>query len=266
MIRVAAVQFEPRLGMLKENRDQSSKLIKEALDKGAQLIVLPELINSGYNFQSQIEAEHSAETYPLSETIAAWKEVMKDADAYLFAGYNEREKDQLFNSMVILGPNDYVNRYRKIHLFGREKLFFQPNSLPLELITVFDYKVGPIICFDWIFPELIRAYALLGADIICQSANLVLPYCQSVMVGRSIENHIFTITANRIGIENSLVYTGKSQITDVTGAILAKASEDESQIIIADIDPSKARHKQLNKYNHLFKDRRPIYYQQLQIK
>ena len=92
MIRIAAVQFEPQLGNIAANRTASSKLIKEALDKGAQLIVLPELANSGYNFPSQYEADKSAETYPNSETITAWRTIIEDSEAYLFAGYNEKEQ------------------------------------------------------------------------------------------------------------------------------------------------------------------------------
>jgi len=127
--------------------------------------------------------------------------------------------------------------------------------------------VGMMICFDWIFPEVVRILALEGAEIICQPANLVLPWCQRAMVTRAIENRIFIVTANRIGREKrgerELKFTGGSQITGHEGELLLQASLEGEEVGIVDLDPSIARDKAITQENDLFSDRRPDLYYQL---
>ena len=112
----------------------------------------------------------------------------------------------------------------------------------------------------WIFPESARSLALQGAEIICHPANLVLPYCQRAMVTRSIENSVFSITANRIGSENrggsELTFTGNSQILGTKGELLVNAAETEEALQIVEINPEDARNKKITPLNSLFEDRR----------
>jgi len=122
-----------------------------------------------------------------------------------------------------------------------------------------------MICFDWIFPEAARTLALKGADIICHPSNLVLPYCQTAMVTRCLENHVFAITANRIGTEQrgvrTLTFTGGSQVTDTKGKILHRASTDREEVAVIEIDPQLAQDKHATANNHIFNDRRPEMYE-----
>jgi len=126
-------------------------------------------------------------------------------------------------------------------------------------------KVGLMICFDWIFPEACRSLALKGADIICHPSNLILPYCQTAMTTRAMENGLFTITANRIGSERrngqELTFTGGSQIVDPRGRVLAQASRDQEEVVVVEIDPIQARDKNFTASNHLFRDRRVDLYE-----
>ncbi|MHA1713492.1 MAG: nitrilase-related carbon-nitrogen hydrolase [Candidatus Ranarchaeia archaeon] len=257
---VSAVQFQPKLGDTEYNREKAATLIENAVKKGVKLIVLPELANSGYNFKTKKEAEACSEQLPDSLTVKTWANTLNCSNSFVIAGYNEKDNNRLYNSAVLIGPEGFIGKYRKIHLFAREKTFFSPGDLYPQIFRVDDIRLGIIICFDWIFPELTRSLALMGADIICHSANLVLPYCQHVMVARSIENHLFTITANRVGVEGELTFTGLSQITDPYGHVLTKGSKDHEEIITATIDHKIARNKQLNPYNDLFRDRRPEFY------
>ena len=116
----------------------------------------------------------------------------------------------------------------------------------------------------WFFPESTPSLALQGAQIIAHPANLVLPYCQDAMVTRSIENRVFTITANRIGSEElgsqSLAFTGVSQMTNPTGRILFRESPDKPAVHTVTIDPVQASHKMINSKNDLFEDRKPTPY------
>ena len=125
-------------------------------------------------------------------------------------------------------------------------------------------KVGIMICFDWMFPETMRTLALKGADLIAHPANLVMPYCQKAMVTRCLENHVFAITANRIGTEqrgdDKFIFTGGSQITSCKGELLSSAPKDDVYVDFVNIDVEKAREKELNVYNNIITDRRTEFY------
>jgi predicted amidohydrolase len=119
-----------------------------------------------------------------------------------------------------------------------------------------------MICFDWFFPESMRTLALLGAEVIAHPSNLVLPYCPHAMPVRCLENMVYAITANRVGVENrkedqTLKFTGQSQIISPKGKILIRASEDEEVLLGSKIVPEISRDKALNPLNDIFKDRRP---------
>jgi predicted amidohydrolase len=122
-----------------------------------------------------------------------------------------------------------------------------------------------MICFDWWFPEAARTLALNGADIICHPANLVLPDCQKAMVTRSLENAVYTVTANRVGSESrggkeELVFTGGSQVLAPNGERLLGLSKEKEEISAVQIDVKKARDKSITSFNDRFKDRRPEFY------
>ena len=123
-----------------------------------------------------------------------------------------------------------------------------------------------MVCFDWYYPESARTLALKGADIICHPSNLVLPHCPDAMVTRCLENHVFSITANRIGSEERggkkrLTFIGKSEVVGPRGKIAHRAPEDREDLAVVDIDPKEARDKSLNPYNDLLRDRRTALYQ-----
>jgi len=125
-----------------------------------------------------------------------------------------------------------------------------------------------MICFDWIFPEAARTLALLGAQVICHPANLVLPHCQKAMITRSIENRLFIITANRIGTESKpgsepISFTGRSQIVGPEGTVLARAPRARRMVALVEIDPALALDKRITPENDILLDRRPELYREL---
>ncbi len=265
-LRVGYLQFEPLLLEPEENIERIAKIIEKAPD--FDLLVLPELSNSGYVFANKKEVEKVAEEIPNGNFTSQILELAKERNAHIVAGVCEKKGNIYFNSSVLVAPTGYVATYRKIHLFDREKLFFSPGNEPFNVYTITDnVKIGLLICFDWIFPEASRVMALKGAEILCHSANLVLPYSQKAMLTRSVENGVYTITANRIGTEENqgtkLKFTGQSQVTSPQMEILAQAKENNTEIKIVDIDPEKARNKWLNSRNHILNDRRPEFYSNL---
>jgi len=263
-MKVGFVQFEPIFGEVDRNVAQVEKLIDGS---GADLLVLPELFNTGYVFTSKGEVFELAEEIPNGPTTRALMRMAKNNDVFLVAGLAEKSGDKYFNSAVIVSPQGYLGTYRKIHLFFEEKRWFDPGDGHFALYDIGPYKFGVMICFDWIFPESMRVMSLQGAHLICHSANLVLPFCQDAMKTRCLENRVYAITANRTGTESrdgrSLAFTGKSQITGPKAEVLYHAGPETTETGIVEIDLGVAADKQLNEYNHLFEDRRPEFYSTL---
>ena len=126
------------------------------------------------------------------------------------------------------------------------------------------YRLGVMVCFDWYFPEAARSLALGGADVVAHPSNLVRKDCPRSMPIRALENHVFTATANRIGEESNgqetLTFVGQSLICDPGGEVLAQAGRDETAWVVAEVDPTDARDRQITAHNHLLHDRRPEAY------
>ena len=265
-MKVGYLQYRPEFGKVDENLDKVEALLNLS---DADLIVLPELFNTGYVFASKEEARLLSEEIPGGKTVNRLITISKRSKKCIVAGLAERKNDNLFNSAVLVTPNGLVGGvYRKIHLYSEEKLWFAPGNQPFAVYDIGFCRIGIMICFDWFFPESMRILALKGADIICHPANLVLPFCQNSMVTRCLENHVYAVTANRTGIEDRgngkiLHFTGCSQITGPDGAVLYRGKEDTEEVMAIEIDIEKARDKRLNPFNDLFSDRRPELYRKL---
>lgn len=261
-MKVGYFQFNPRFGEVNYNINY---VVEKLSEVEADLIVLPEFFNTGYQFISEKEVEQLSEKVPDGDTTQTLIDLSKAKNLYIIAGLAEKEEGSYFNSAILTGPEGLVGKYRKTHLFGAEKLYFTPGDTGFKVFDVGQAKLGIMICFDWFFPESVRSLALAGADVICHCANLVLPYCPDAMVTRCLENHVFAITANRFGSEcrgdkKCLTYIGESEIVTPDGKILARAGQKDKEIVVLDINPLLARNKKINTYNDILYDRRPEYY------
>jgi predicted amidohydrolase len=263
-MKAGFIQFSPQFGKVDTNIDKALAMLEKA---DAQLIVLPELFNTGYLFVSKDEVLEMAEEIPLGKTTRALSSIARRKKIHIVAGIAESAGGNLFNSAVLISPKGYIATYRKIHLFNEEKLWFQQGNESFAVYDIGQCKIGIMICFDWFFPESARILSLKDADIICHPSNLVLPYCQEAMATRCLENNVYAITANRTGREErngkSLSYTGKSQITSPDARILHRADDQNDEIGIVEIDVLMARNKKINNYNDVFADRRVECYRDL---
>ena len=261
-MKAAIFQFHPIFGDIEENL---KKIERAAQSADFDLLVLPELCTTGYQFSSHEEVRRLSEPVPGGKTTDQLEALARRENAFIIAGLAEKDGPSIFNSAVLVGPKGYVGKYRKIHLFDEEKLFFRKGDLGFPVFDTGLAKIGLMICFDWIFPEAARTLALNGADLICHPANLVLPYCQDAMITRAIENRVFTLTANRIGTEKRggkppLVFTGMSQIVSPKGERLLQFSKTEENLRAVELEPSEARDKWITPRNNLFEDRRSKFY------
>lgn len=253
------MQFAPVLGNLQATIDRIDKLSEHCT--GLDLLVLPELCNSGYNFESRAQAWVTSEEIGGGVFIQFLESLCLRLGCHVVSGLNERQGSHLYNSAVLVGPRGYVGRYRKLHLFMNEKDFFEPGDVGLPVFDIGPCRIGMLVCFDWIFPEAWRVLALKGADIICHPSNLVLPgLAQRAVPIHALTNRYYVVTANRIGSEGELTFTGMSTIADPEGQILAQASLGEEEVSRIEIDVSLARTKEITSRNNIMADRRPDQY------
>ena len=263
--RVAFVQGRPRFGRGEENLERGIALARTV---EADLVVLPELWSSGYVFSSHEEVDSLAEDARSGLTARFLVAAAKRDRRHYIAGFPERgARGRFYNSALLVGPAGVKAVYRKLHLFEREQEWFSPGDLPLATHRVGAARVGLLICFDWRFPEASRVLALQGADIIAHPSNLVFPNAQEAMRVRALENRVYTVTANRTGTEKrrggTVPFTGRSQVVDPDGIVLARAGRAASVAMAVDLDLARARKKQLTKKTPLFTNRRPEHYRSL---
>ncbi len=257
------VQFAPVFGEKERNIETILKLLNLGVKQEANLLVLPELCNTGYVFKSREEVKNLAEKIPEGDTTQALINFAEKGNIYIVAGLCEKENGKYFNSAVLLGPKGFIDTYRKAHLFHKEKLWFSRGNTSFKVHDALKARVGMMICFDWFFPEVARILALEGAHIICHPSNLVLPYCQKSLLGAAIQNRVFILTANRIGVERGVKFTGRSQILSPEMKILAKSKENTEEVKVVQIDPTTAENKRITEYNDLREDRRVDLYHRL---
>jgi predicted amidohydrolase len=261
MLRVGYYQFKPIFGKIEKNLQ---KVLKNLREVSADLIVLPELAFSGYYFRDREETKSLSEDPRHSPTFDSLIALCRQRDLYLVTGFAEKARDKFFNSAALIGPEGIIHIYRKLHLFNEEKNGFDPGDIPLQVHEIRGAKIGMMICFDWIFPEVMRILTIQGADIICHPSNLVLDYCQNAMISRCIENMVFAITTNLFGEykrpHGMLKFTGKSQIVAPKGVLLRQAPSQREMLFVTQVDPDLARDKNITPLNQIITDRRPEFY------
>lgn len=256
------VQFNPKFGDIEYNLNTVFGLLHKVKPG---VVVLPELMNTGYNFISKNEVRDLAEFARTGQTSKFLSEMSLDINSTIIAGFLEKSNNVYYNSAMIVSKGKFFGVYRKTHLFYNEKLLFSKGNTGFRIFNIDNFKLGVMICSDWMWPESARTLSLKGADVIAHPANLILKgLCQRTMPVRCFENHVFAITANRVGIEkrgkDSFHYTGQSQIIDPNMEILSQARSTGNSVRSVAVDLSKARNKRIYKNNHIIKDRITRFY------
>ncbi|MBN9508795.1 MAG: nitrilase family protein [Alphaproteobacteria bacterium] len=273
-VRVACIQMEPVVGAKDTNVRHSLDRIAAAADHGARLIVLPELANSGYVFETREEAFALAETLSDSPTLRAWAEAAARHGAHIVAGIAERAGPVLYNAAVLIGPQGHVGTFRKVHLWAAENLFFEPGDLGFPVFRTPLGRIGMAICYDAWFPETFRLAALQGADVVCVPTNWVpIPgqdpkreaMANILVMAAAHSNSLFIACADRIGTERGQPFEGQSLVVGCTGwPVAGPASRDREEIVYADVDLADARRaRNWNTFNQVLRDRRSDVYDEM---
>lgn len=268
---VACLQFEPVVGQLAENVRTGAEMIEKAAGDGANLIVLPELSDSGYVFETRDEAYGLSGTAEDSPAVSRWRELAAKLGVHIVGGFCERAGDALYNSAAIVGPGGLLGVYRKNHLWGAEALFFERGDAGFPVVRTPLGRVAALVCYDGWFPECWRLCALQGADIVCVPTNWVpmpsqpddqLAMANILCMAGAHSNSVFVAAACRIGTERGQPFIGQSIIVSHTGWPLAgPASKSEPAILMAECNLADARRRRtLNDFNQVLRDRRSDVY------
>jgi len=261
-INVALAQINCKVGDKEHNLDVMKRNIKQAKNQGANLVVFPELALTGYVCRDILY--ELAEPIPKGKSIRRLAEIAKNEDIHVVFGALERSEKAhatLYNTAVLLGPNGFIGKYRKMHLpthsvFEEKRYFRLGYQTPVFETEI--GKLGLIICYDVFFPEITRLLRLKGSQlIICISASpgVRRKFFETLTVARAIENTAFLIYVNLVGVENGLQFWGGSRIVAPNGKIISQAKYDKEDLMIGKIDYADL--KQAETFVPTLRDLRP---------
>jgi predicted amidohydrolase len=266
MTRIACRQLAPELGAVDANVRMTTAAIRESVAAGAQLVVLPELIVSGYMFASADEARTAAIT-PEHPVFAAWSDAVRGVGGVVVGGFAELGDDGLvYNSAAVVDGSGVLAVYRKTHLWDKEKLSFTPGSVPPPVVETPVGRLGILICFDLEFPEMPRSLALRGAELLVVPTNWpreTVPEGErvpevTVGMAAAYSNRVGIACCDRTGIERGQDWNGASCIINEQGWVIANV--DANGAATADLDLQLSRDKSLSAMVDFFGDRRPELY------
>jgi predicted amidohydrolase len=261
--------MSPEVERPERNSERASEAIAAAVAGGAQIVVLPELVNSGYVFESADEARAAAEPRD-GALLEAWAAEAARGDALVIGGFCELAADgSVYNSSALVDGDGVVAVYRKLHLWDAEARWFSAGDEQAPVIDTRHGKIGLAVCYDIEFPELTRGLALAGAELIVLPANWPhdpdpvdgRPVLHSLAAVTAYFNKVFVAVCDRCGTERGVEFQGGSVIADPAGSLRAGPVSDRgTSTISADCDLNTARDKRTSQRNDAFADRRPDQY------
>ena len=244
-----------------ENLQRAIEFVEQAAADGAQVICLPELFRSQYFCQRE-----DANLFDLAEPIpgpstGALGEVAKACSITIVASLFERRTAGLYhNTAAVIGPDgELVGRYRKMHIPDDpgyyEKFYFTPGDLGFQAFETPAAKIGTLVCWDQWYPEAARLTALKGAELLfyptaigwhpqerAEHGDQQRDAWRTIQRSHAIANGVYVAAVNRIGHERpdadspGIEFWGSSFLVDPFGVVIAEASTDREEILIAEID------------------------------
>ena len=272
-------------GQLEDNLKKAEKMVREAAEKGAQIVLLPELFERPYFCQEErYEYYDLAKPVPENDAVILGQRLAKELSVVLPISFFERDGNVLYNSLACIDAGgEILGVYRKTHIpcdhYYQEKFYFTPGNSGFLVFDTRYGKIGSGICWDQWFPETARCMALKEAEILFYPTAIgsepilecdSMPHWRRCMQGHAAANLVPVVAANRIGeegvepcVENggqksSLNFYGSSFMTDETGEILQSASRAREEVLLQTYDLDQIRNNRLSW--GLFRDRRPECY------
>ncbi|MEO4053991.1 carbon-nitrogen family hydrolase [Solibacillus sp. CAU 1738] len=260
-MKIGCIQLNVRFGKVDENFERAESFIRKAAESGAEIIVLPEMWNTGYALQKLTElADVDGE-----RTKTFLSKLAKELSIHIVGGSVAVRRDEKFyNTMYTYNKEgQLVSEYSKAHLFRLmdEHLYLQAGD-DMNRFALGDIEAAGVICYDIRFPEWLRAHALQGAKVLfipAQWPTLRIDHWKTLLQARAIENQCFVIAVNRIAnkVEN---FNGQSMIIQPWGEVLWTGAEDE-ELAIIDVDFSIV--DEIRTRIPVYEDRRPNLYEEV---
>ena len=265
---VACCQLAPQLGNLGANRELAAAAITDAAAQGASIVVLPELMSTGYVFESVAEARALAEP-PDGPTVTGWARLAAEHDLVIVGGFCEIAGPDVFNSAALVDASGLRTVYRKVHLWDAEPRWFARGAAPPPVVATRHGLIAVMICYDLEFPEWVRLPALDGAQLLCAPVNWpAYPRPNGERPAEVVRvqadaavNRMLIAVCDRIGDERGVAWVGGSVIVDADGWPLAGGSASaEAATFMAECDLGTALDKAVSPHNDALGDRRPELY------
>ena len=265
--KIALAQTSSVQARKTENLEKIERAVMKAKKHRAELVVFPELSLTGYVLRDQIY--ELAEKIPGPSTRVIEGLARKNGIYIVFGMPELSEKTQatLYNTAVLIGPEGFIGKYRKMYLpthsVFEEKRYFRPGYQISALDTKLG-KIGLIICYDIYFPEVVRLTRLRGAQlIVCISASPAVrrTFFETLTMARAIENTAFLAYVNLVGVEDGLQFWGGSRLVGPNGKVLAQAKYDEEDFVVSEVDYSDIR--PIEAFVPTLKDLRPELFDEL---
>ncbi len=261
MLKTSILQFLPKFADVRQNINKINKLLLRTSQ--SDLVVLPELASTGYNFINKEQALSLAELPEKSEYVEMLVNHAQKNKQIIVSGYHELYDNNLFNSSLLITEDGIAGKYRKVHLFMNEKAIYEPGDIGFPVFSIKGLKLGMLICFDYLFAEAWRIMGLKGAEIIAHPSNLITQNATKAIPAQAMINRFFVVTANRTGTERNITFNGRSFAVDPNGDFIVRLPDDKETISTFSINPMAARDKLITPLNHVFDDRFPDMYKEI---
>jgi predicted amidohydrolase len=279
MTVIAVCQLGLAIGDVDANRAAAAAAVSDAAARGAALVVLPELCDSGYVFASTAEARQLAAPAAQNPTLQGWQVLAASHGVVVVGGFCELGGDgELYNSAAIVDGSGPLAVYRKAHLWDRERLVFTPGDDAPPVVDLPFGRVATMVCYDLEFPEWVRLPALAGADLIAAPVNWpVMPETPGMPVpsgerptdivrvqAAACANGVFIAVADRCRRERNVDWVGGTVIVRPDGYPAALPRPGDHELLLtADCDLARAKDKTISDHNDVLADRRPELYQRV---
>jgi len=227
IVKAAFIQAASYPGDVGKNGIKAGEMIKKACDDGAELVVLPELFNVGYDLSILKQL-----MYNFNDEIRFYSNLASSLKIYIVCGMLEDENGRLYNSLVVLNKEGEITaKYRKNNLFplSYESKVFTRGKEPV-IFKMPGFSFGLAICYDIRFPELFRIYADKGCNAIIVASAFPFPrleHCLTLLKAQAILYQVYIVVCNRVGRDNDFWFVGNSCIIDPWGSVLCSMDETE---------------------------------------
>ncbi len=274
-LRIALIQ-EPWHGSVEKQKEEITNAVQAASEFAPDFIILTELSLYPYACtRPDAQADFVPEKLD-GMSVSFATELARSSGAHVVISMYEDAGDQHFNTAVTVAPSgEIVLKTRKTHIpvtagYYEDKYFSQGDSTP-AVVKINDALVGTPTCWDQWFPELAREYGLINTDLLCYPTAIgsepdhpdfdTEPLWRQMMVAHGISNGLFVAAVNRTGTEDGIIFYGSSFISDPYGRVLARAGQEGSSLLVADLDLDQKR-DWLTLFP-FFKTRRPSVYENI---